>query len=114
MTIRFFFVLDGDHNTRCVTCHVRNATVDTPTMAVTNIPRTVFAVNILRKASAISIIVWSVTEVEMNMTFAIGMENAPGKKMANFRKLQPTFPKPMNRTSSQRFSVMPLKILVYA
>jgi hypothetical protein len=41
----------------------------------------------LRKASAISIIVWSVTEVVMNMTFAIGMENATVKKMTNLRKL---------------------------
>ncbi len=47
--------------------------VVTPAMVVTNIPKTIFAVSIVRKASAISTIVLSVTEVGMNMTFVMGM-----------------------------------------
>ena len=55
-------------------------TIDTLAMAVTNIPRTVFAVSILRKAFLISTIVLSVTVVGMNRTFVVGMEIVTVKK----------------------------------
>jgi len=66
-----------------MTTAITHATVATNTRLQVSVTST------SRKASVISTIVFSVTEVEMNMTFVMGMESATVKKMmTNPRKLQ--------------------------
>ena len=59
----------------------RMTTVVTPATVATNTRLQVFVGSMSRRASAISITVFSVTEVEMNMTGVMGMGNATVKKM---------------------------------
>ena len=63
-------------------------TVITPAMVATNTRLQVYVASTSRKASVISTIVLRVTEVEMNMTFVMGMEKATVKKrMTNPRNI---------------------------